>query len=121
MLIDPKPCPCGCGKYILEPICHCQCSSVSKDTAFSLKARLDWINDLQSQLYINCVYCGHRYGPNEVEVPQDALRRHVATCPEHPLAKLVEKCEKAADWLRKGTDPKGIADYLERAIDEATK
>ena len=23
-----------------------------------------WVNDLQSGMYINCVYCGHRYGPN---------------------------------------------------------
>ena len=22
-----------------------------------------WIDDLQSGMYINCVYCGHRYGP----------------------------------------------------------
>jgi hypothetical protein len=23
-----------------------------------------WVNDLQSGMYINCVYCGHRYGPS---------------------------------------------------------
>ena len=24
-----------------------------------------WINDCQSGMYINCVYCGHRYGPED--------------------------------------------------------
>lgn len=27
-----------------------------------------WVNDLQSGMYINCVYCGHRYGPQD-QVP----------------------------------------------------
>lgn len=58
-----------------------------------------WVADLQSGMYINCVYCGHRYGPSEstpasltstLAVGQptmaDALREHIATCPEHPMA-----------------------------------
>ena len=24
-----------------------------------------WVDDLQSGMYVNCVYCGHRYGPGE--------------------------------------------------------
>jgi hypothetical protein len=59
-------------------------------TEAELKA---WIQDLHSGMYINCVYCGHRYGPNTTEVPADALRRHVAECTEHPMAKLVQTCE----------------------------
>lgn len=50
-----------------------------------------WVDDLQSEMYVNCVYCGHRYGPNEttpVSV-QDSLKAHVAVCPEHPMSGLL--------------------------------
>lgn len=50
-------------------------------------ARLrQWVNDLQAGCYINCVYCGHRYGP-DTEVPAsmaDVLKAHIEQCPEHP-------------------------------------
>lgn len=53
-------------------------------------ARLrEWVNDLQSGMYINCVYCGHRYGPRE-DTPvamSEVLKEHIRQCPEHPLAK----------------------------------
>ena len=43
-------------------------------------ARLEkWVDDLQSGMYINCVYCGHRYGPKD-EVPTtmaDVLKKHI--------------------------------------------
>lgn len=57
---------------------------------------IQWVGDLQSGLYINCVYCGHRYGPGEstpATLPQAgetpagaALREHVSQCPAHPLS-----------------------------------
>lgn len=51
-------------------------------------------------MYINCVYYGHRYGPQD-EVPcsmADVLKEHIAHCPEHPLAELLELC-KATDRI----------------------
>lgn len=47
-----------------------------------------WIDDLQSGMYINCVYCGHRYGPNSVKeiTMRKALENHIARCPKHPLS-----------------------------------
>jgi len=66
-------------------------------------ARLEgWVRDLQSGMYINCVYCGHRYGPED-KVPSsmaDMLKRHVAQCPEHPMAKCVKALEAASHGLR---------------------
>jgi hypothetical protein len=47
-----------------------------------------WVNDLHSGMYINCVYCGHRCGPKD-EVPAsmaDVLKKHIEECPEHPLS-----------------------------------
>ena len=49
-----------------------------------------WIDDLQSGMYINCVYCGFRYGPKD-KVPStmaDALKEHIEQCPKHPMSKL---------------------------------
>lgn len=56
----------------------------------------EWVNDLQSGMYVNCVYCGHRYGPAD-KVPvsmADALKQHIEKCPEHPMSKL--KAENSA-------------------------
>lgn len=49
-----------------------------------------WVNDLQSGMYVNCVYCGHRYGPED-NVPSsmaEALKLHVEQCPKHPMSAL---------------------------------
>lgn len=47
-----------------------------------------WVADLQSGMFVNCVYCGHRYGPkNETPVAMaDVLKAHIAICPQHPLS-----------------------------------
>ena len=49
-----------------------------------------WVQDLQKGMFINCVYCGHRYGRND-EVPAtmaDVLKEHIEQCPKHPMSKL---------------------------------
>lgn len=50
-----------------------------------------WIADLQAGQYVNCVYCGHRYGPSaDTPVTQaEVLYAHIAKCPEHPMSKIV--------------------------------
>lgn len=52
-----------------------------------------WVNDLHSGMYLNCVYCGHRYGPDS-DVPvsmADALKEHIEECPKHPMSALKEE------------------------------
>jgi hypothetical protein len=53
------------------------------------------VADLQSGMWINCVYCGHRYGPRDTTAPvipgapismAESLARHIATCPLHPMS-----------------------------------
>jgi len=58
-----------------------------------------WIADLQSGMYVNCVYCGHRYGPGETTPVSmaDALKAHVEQCPKHPMSKLREALAFYAD------------------------
>jgi hypothetical protein len=61
-----------------------------------------WIDDLQSRMYINCVYCGHRYGPADSVPPsmQEALYRHIAECSKHPLSATLRALEAATHALR---------------------
>lgn len=54
----------------------------------SSRAMKRWIDDLQSGMFINCVYCGHQYGPapSTPVSMSEVLKAHIRTCPEHPLA-----------------------------------
>ena len=62
-------------------------------------ARLQrWVDDLQSGMYVNCVYCGHQYGPRE-DTPHtmaDVLRAHIEECPQHPLSLARAKIDALA-------------------------
>ena len=65
------------------------------------KARLEqlqaWVNDLQSGMYVNCVYCGHRYGPLDAPTPvsmADTLASHIEKCPAHPLREAFAQIER---------------------------
>ena len=56
--------------------------------AAKVKQLRQWVNDLTSGMYVNCVYCGHQYGPRE-NTPvamADVLKEHIEKCSEHPLA-----------------------------------
>jgi len=52
-----------------------------------------WIADLQSGMFVNCIYCGHCYGPKETTPVSmaDALKEHIEKCSEHPMSKLKEE------------------------------
>lgn len=60
-----------------------------------------WIDDLQSGMYVNCVYCGHRYGPGETTPVSmaDALKAHVEQCPKHPMSALKAENAKLKETL----------------------
>jgi len=67
-----------------------------KGHAARIKGLERWVNDLQSGMYINCVYCGHRYGPKD-KVPAamaDVLKQHVEQCPKHPMSALKKRMEE---------------------------
>lgn len=61
-----------------------------------------WVNDLQSGMYVNCVYCGHRYGP-EQDTPatmSDILKEHIEHCSNHPMSSLRAECERLKKAIR---------------------
>lgn len=69
------------------------------DDNASLRA---WINDLQAGMYINCVYCGHRYGPETNVLASsmtDVLKAHIEQCPEHPMSHLRAWSDDAIRWM----------------------
>lgn len=62
----------------------------------------DWVADLLAGTYVNCVYCGHRYGPDD-EVPvamADVLKEHIEQCPKHPLSAAKRELGEAREALR---------------------
>jgi hypothetical protein len=60
-----------------------------------------WVDDLQAGLYINCVYCGHRFGPKDSFPPsmRDKLSEHIFECAKHPASHLLTACRNAAHVL----------------------
>lgn len=99
---DPPCVHCGEDAIELEHL-RTRVAQMELDN-FELRVRADklkgWVDDLQAGCYINCVYCGHRYGPDD-EVPAsmaDVLKEHIEHCPEHPMSKLkveLAKCHHA--------------------------
>lgn|GEM_PF-4605749 len=74
-----------------------------------------WIHDCQSGMYINCVYCGHRYGPAD-EVPatmQEALYEHIATCPKHPLSKAQAETAEGKQEIERLHSWDGLLELLD--------
>jgi len=68
-----------------------------------LQVMTDWVKDLQSGQYVNCVYCGHRYGPNDGKTPvamADVLKEHIEVCPKHPMSALKKKLEEAEKYTK---------------------
>lgn len=75
-----------------------------------------WVDDLQKGLYVNCVYCGHRYGPNPGTpvAMAEVLKTHILQCPEHPMYALKARCNRIEDLLALWV----IMLWQERSIDK---
>lgn len=67
-----------------------------------VKRLRQWVSDLQAGMYVNCIYCGHRYGP-ESNTPvsmADVLKEHIELCPDHPMSKLRAENDRLKCLLR---------------------
>jgi hypothetical protein len=103
---------------------------VSESIEQELARYRQWVQDLQAGMFINCVYCGHMYGPDD-EVPAsmaDVLKEHVEQCPEHPMSALkrshdalVAEKEKLVEALKHialtdSHDPKYLKQFAEYVL-----
>ncbi len=73
-----------------------------------------WIDDLQAGMYINCVYCGHRFKSNPEIYPtmQEVLHEHMENCSKHPLFKANQELKRLNNTINTL-----IGDALEQGID----
>ena len=48
-------------------------------------------DDLQEKIYVNCAYCGHRYGPRHTtkRAMTDLIKDHIRQCKRHPLRRAL--------------------------------
>lgn len=77
-----------------------------------------WVADCQSGMYINCVYCGHQYGPaeNTPVSKADMLKEHISVCPDHPMSRLLKILASGhLAWINQCGD---VAYTREQIIDE---
>ena len=77
------------------------CPECIEEMKAKIQRLTKWVSDLQSGMYVNCVYCGHRYGPKD-EVPTsmaEALKDHIMNCPQHPMSELVRENEELQQRL----------------------
>lgn len=88
-------------------------------TLSELEKTKQWVADCQSGMYVNCVYCGHRYGPED-EVPvamADMLKEHIEQCPKHPMSALKKALESV--WSVRLEDKHGIQFWVARTEEKA--
>lgn len=92
-----------------------------------IKRLQQWVTDLQSGCYINCVYCGHRYGPDPGTpvAMADVLKKHILKCPKHPMSTLLKAMkniqEMAEEEIREGCDEDSIMWQIEADAAAALK
>lgn len=68
-----------------------------------------WVQDLLSGCVVNCVYCGHSYGPDPGTpvAMGEVLKAHVEVCPDHPMSKLRKGAERLLVASNDGRDAIG--------------
>lgn len=83
---------CGSEKTNCDVCVRCQ---LDLNQQAEIRRLEQWVDDLQSGMYINCVYCGWRAGTQEEGVPADILKAHIMECPEHPLSIAIAALREA--------------------------
>jgi len=77
--------------------------SLFQDAAEEIQNLRKWVGDLQDGMYVNCIYCGHRYPPGTPESRDKYLYEHICTCPKHPLSKALKEIDRLKAELEKSS------------------
>jgi len=89
-----------------------------RDLQDEIKRLTEWIGDLQSGLYVNCIYCGHRYPPGTPDVRDQALYNHIKDCLYHPLSKALDQIVELKKTRAALAELMIVADKLHRTAEE---
>lgn len=78
-----------------------------------------WVADLQSGMFVNCVYCGHRYGPSPGTpvAMAEVLKQHIEKCPKHPMSILKARnmeLEQEMERLKRNMTIEQFVERVER-------
>ncbi len=78
-----------------------------------------WTDDLQSGMYINCAYCGHRYEKQNSIFPtmQEILTNHIENCRYHPMFKLKKENKHLKFKVKKFEEEGGITEFYKKYPD----
>lgn len=84
------------GDFRIDAAIAAVATDQQKDLRRDVESLRAWIADLQDGGFVNCVYCGHRYGRADRVAASlaDVLKAHVAACPEHPLRVALDKLDQ---------------------------
>lgn len=56
----------------------------------------DWVRRMHNEAQVlTCAYCGHAYPPGTPPSSEEALSKHIESCPKHPMAKLRVELDEA--------------------------
>ncbi len=83
------------------PWVECRAAAEIADLREKCERLQSQVNDLHAGCYINCVYCGHRYGPDPGTpvAMADVLKAHIEECPDHPMSELKRRAETYREGL----------------------
>jgi hypothetical protein len=85
---------------------------------------LQWVRDLQNGMTVNCVYCGHSFGPKDSTPPSlsDVLKDHMLICKHHPLSEMKKLVYKSfIEGFVCGTKYLNPSTYCNRPISAAKR
>jgi len=96
-----------CGSQLISyPLCNQSAQEIVQahnlavqDLQDEVSTLMQWVGDLQTGLYVNCIYCGHRYPPETPDVRDQALYNHIKECQHHPLSKALAQIEELRNGL----------------------
>ena len=65
-----------------------------------IEEQRQWVADLQSRRYVNCVYCGKRYPPGTPS-KAEILKEHIRFCAKHPMRTADEAVSNAVKLMKR--------------------
>jgi hypothetical protein len=71
------------------------------------------VANLSAGRQVMCGFCGHVYGDKFPANMADALKQHIASCPEHPMHQVLAVLKSGRDLVAKAeySQPRSLPDH----------